>query len=295
MQIQEKKLIQDLFKKLKLAEKQSSFKDSEAETFIQKCLDNQPNSIYYMVQTILVQEVAIKKLNNIIKKLENKLKNFSSLSSSANSSSTPSKKSFLSDLINRYIPNESNETKNLNSNPTNNSSFYNKNDRPLNQFNENVNSSLPGSSFLTNALQTAVGVTGGIVAGNMLLNLFDHKKPEEDILNHVDENVIFTEEYENQYDNSDHLNTFENSKNYNNSSNDLENSTKHHNQDQNLENSDISDYDHNENIPNLNQSSSVSDIDQINNNNISEYEDYDINNLESFNDDDILDEDYNNE
>ncbi|CAL4319933.1 Putative uncharacterized protein Yba2 [Buchnera aphidicola (Chaitophorus sp. 3695)] len=287
MNIQEKKLIKDLFKKLNLAEKNSSFKDLEAENFIQKNLKKQPNVIYYMIQTILVQEVAIKKLNNIIKKLENELK--------TSTPSTSSKKSFLSDLISKYIPNESNEAKNFNSTSRTNHSYYNKNDRPLNQSNENINTSMSGgsSSFLTNALQTAVGVTGGIVAGNMLLNLFDHNKPAEDILNYSDENFVSNEEY--PYDSKNNFNEFEDSKNHDNLSDNLENSSEHHHIDQNSIDSDLSNDDNNENIIDSNNSDSILETNEINQDNFSDFSNRDINHQEYFDDEDILDEDYDSE
>jgi len=36
-----------------------------------------------------------------------------------------------------------------------------------------------GSGFLGGALQTAAGVAGGMMVGNLLMNLFDHHRPEE--------------------------------------------------------------------------------------------------------------------
>ncbi|MCW5197739.1 DUF2076 domain-containing protein [Buchnera aphidicola] len=288
MQTQEKKLIQDLFKKLNLAEKNSSSKDLEAENFIKKNLEKQPNSIYYLIQTILVQEVAIKKLNNIIKKLEDKLKN--------SSSSVIPKKSFLSDLINRYIPNKSSKDTNFSSNTRKNNSYYNTNERPLNQSNENINtSSIPGSgsSFLTNALQTAVGVTGGIVAGNMLLNLFDHNKPEEDILNHSNENFISNEEYENQYNNVNNFDSFEYPNNNDNLSQDLENSSEYDRTNQDLKDSDISN--NNESTTDFNDSRNFLDTNDFSQDDAYNFDNRNINTQESFDNEDMLDEDYDTE
>ncbi|NIH40977.1 MAG: DUF2076 domain-containing protein [Buchnera aphidicola (Periphyllus aceris)] len=182
MNNKEKDLILDLFTRLKKAEKSSSERDKKAENFIQDCLKKQPNAIYYIIQTVLVQEIAIKNLNNIIKKLKDKEKEISNNSY---------KKSFLSGLLEKYIPSNKNNKLNNNSNLRKN--FYSTNNSlPSNKsFNENFNSSLGGTpgSFLGNALQTAAGVAGGMIAGNMLMNLF-HKNNGEDIFNNTENNFF---------------------------------------------------------------------------------------------------------
>lgn len=287
MQIQEKKLIKDLFKKLKLAENKSSFKDIEAESCIKKCLKKQPNAIYYMIQTILVQEVAIKKLNDIIKNLKNQSK--------TSSSNTSSEKSFLSELINKYIPNKSNESKKFDTNSRTENFYHNKYDRSSSPFHENMNTSASGNSFLTNALQTAVGVTGGIVAGNMLLNLFDHNKPEEDILNHSERNFISENEDNNQYDSINNENTFEDFQDHDFIPENMKNTSEDNYENENFINSDVSNV-NNTNIHDLNDTSeNISDVNNLNKDDISEFEDRNISDQEYFENEDVLDEDYNDD
>ncbi|NIH16669.1 MAG: DUF2076 family protein [Buchnera aphidicola (Periphyllus lyropictus)] len=174
MENKEKKLIKSLFKRLKNAEKKSSLRDEKAEKFIKECLLNQPNSVYYMIQIILVQEVAIQKLHKNIEDLEKLIEK--------NSFSQSNKKSFLSGLLEKYT------TPSI---KKNSSSINLKKNIPLN-INRKYESSFgsdysniisSGSSFLGNALQTAVGVAGGVVVGNMLTNLFHKHKPEDNLFN----------------------------------------------------------------------------------------------------------------
>ncbi|PPI86258.1 DUF2076 domain-containing protein [Candidatus Pantoea edessiphila] len=168
MELEEKNLIEKLFQRLQKAEENSSVRDCEAEKLIQDCISKQPISPYYMVQTILIQEAALNKLNQEILKLKNEI---FQLQMNQNKD-----KSFLGRLFN------SNQT--AQSAPTNN----------LHPFTEANNSFVPSnmqarnstSSFMSGALQTAVGVAGGVVIGNMLSNMFHHSAPEE-ILNVIDD------------------------------------------------------------------------------------------------------------
>lgn len=184
----EKKLIIDLFKKIKNVELQTPNKDIEAEKLINFLLNNQNNAVYYMVQTILVQEIIIQELNDKIKKIENQTNNSISQSSS-----------FLSDHLKNKILDM----------PIQNNSLYNNKYDTYKKFESNIldtnylnnknnysgsNTSGGGiSSFLGNALQTAVGVAGGMVAGNMITDFFQNHDKEHDISNHEN--------------NSDHIDT----------------------------------------------------------------------------------------
>jgi len=206
MDKKEKKLIEELFLRLKEAEK-SSTRDENAEKFIYDCYDKQKNSVYYMIQTILVQEVAIKKLNQIIQQLEEKNKNLSDANS---------KKTFLSGLMEKYIPNKKVKKENLNDNVLNNSNNVHKFSNPVNSENSNYTPPLSGSGFLGNALQTAAGVAGGIVAGNMLMNLFNKNHSEEEIFHGMHNNYIFPQENSGIYNHHENLNNLEHSESFTN-------------------------------------------------------------------------------
>ncbi|WP_422667130.1 DUF2076 domain-containing protein [Buchnera aphidicola] len=173
MQDKEKKLIENLFNRLKTTELNSSPRDEEADILIKNLVKNQPSSSYYMIQTILIQETAIQKMNAKIEELKDQILKIES-------KNNIKKPSFLSGFFSKK--NSSSPVY-----PSNNNTW--KNDAaPVPQ---NINSSIPynnnssSSSFLSNALQTATGVAGGMILGNMLMNLFQHTKPEEDIFNTI--------------------------------------------------------------------------------------------------------------
>ncbi|CAL4319783.1 DUF2076 domain-containing protein [Buchnera aphidicola] len=152
MKNSEKILIQNLFDRLRSMEKTASDKDKEAWKFIESLLDHQKNSIYYMVQTILIQETIIHDLKNKINFLEKQVANYS-------------QSSFLSPSLQKQVLNDDHCSSVKNSKNIQDDTNYNiQNKRTI-------------SSFLGNALQTAAGVAGGIFAGNILTNLFSY--PQE--------------------------------------------------------------------------------------------------------------------
>lgn len=61
MKDEEKNLIENLFHRLKKTELSSSERDDMADNLIQNFVIKQPHSSYYMVQTLLIQETALKK------------------------------------------------------------------------------------------------------------------------------------------------------------------------------------------------------------------------------------------
>lgn len=62
--------IQDLFEKLDQVERQSRPRDAEAEAFIREQIARQPGAPYYMAQTIVVQEQALQAAQARIEELE---------------------------------------------------------------------------------------------------------------------------------------------------------------------------------------------------------------------------------
>jgi hypothetical protein len=186
MEDQEKQLIEGLFHRLKNTELHSNDRDEQADELIQKLVKKQPFSSYYMTQTILIQETAIKKMSIQIEELKKRIEELK------NHNSTK-KTSFLSNF---FKSNSSAENKSLDDNVW-------KNDmrRQSHHINPNISSPVAQqtpiitrhSSFLSNALQTATGVAGGMILGNMLMNVFSHSKPEEEVMdtiNHHESSVI---------------------------------------------------------------------------------------------------------
>lgn len=188
MEQNEKILIEDLFNRLEHVEKKSSVRDELAEKLIKELLVKQYNAPYYMTQIILVQEEAIKKLNERISQLETEI---SSIQEKKKKNSTTS---FLSGLFgSNNTTSASNNKKNTWGNTPGKQDY---NSLPVGSTTVptgnigTVGSSGNISSFLGSALQTATGVAGGIVMGNMLMNLFQHKNSGEDFFNNVSSSSI---------------------------------------------------------------------------------------------------------
>ncbi|UPT14555.1 DUF2076 domain-containing protein [Buchnera aphidicola] len=179
----EKKLIENLFCRLKKTELNSFERDTEANSLIQDLVKNQPYSSYYMTQTILIQETAIKKLSLKVEELNKKISDLKL--------NQPNKKSsFLSNLFKKEsIPSErSNNVWKSNQNIT--GSYNPLPVSPSTMSNSASNSGGASNGFLKNALQTATGVAGGMVLGNMLMNIFNHSKPEEEVFDTINESSI---------------------------------------------------------------------------------------------------------
>ncbi|QCO70748.1 DUF2076 domain-containing protein [Buchnera aphidicola] len=187
MKDEEKNLIENLFHRLKKIELNSSERDESADNLIQNLVKKQPASSYYMTQTILIQETAIKKMSMKIEELKTKIKQL-------NKEELNKKRSFLSSFFKK------NSSAQVSSND--NSMWQKKTDTLPNNYSNTtslpVNQSFPttnsngsrSSSFLGSALQTATGVAGGMILGNMLMNVFNHTKPEEDIFDTVNKSSL---------------------------------------------------------------------------------------------------------
>ncbi|CAL4042411.1 Putative uncharacterized protein Yba2 [Buchnera aphidicola (Phyllaphis fagi)] len=182
----EKTMIENLFSRLKHTENKTPNRDQEAERIIHNLSSKQVNSIYYMVQTILVQESIIHKLNNQVKLLQN-------AQNDRNNKNTE----FLSSKLGNNIFNTKKDDINSNYRNDNKGKYYSSDNK---DYSTTKNSMLGGvSSFLGNAVQTAVGVAGGMVAGNMLTNLFNHDQSEKNIENnllntsYLDSNMVSSE------------------------------------------------------------------------------------------------------
>jgi uncharacterized protein len=173
MYSQEHQLIEGLFSRLKQAESQTGPRDAAAEQLIKEHLQQQPGAPYYMAQAILIQEAAMKKLNERITELENRV---------AQQQQQPQQSSggFLSSLFgggSRQQPQQQQ------------SAWSNAPQQPQPQqpqYNTAPAAPSRGTGFLGGALQTAVGVAGGVVMADMLTSLFHHSQPEE-IVNIINE------------------------------------------------------------------------------------------------------------
>ncbi|MBB1200474.1 DUF2076 domain-containing protein [Enterobacteriaceae bacterium 89] len=177
MQAEEQRLIDGLFSRLKQAETQSAPRDATAEGVIAQHIQAQPAAPYYMAQTILIQEAAIKQLNEKIQALQSEV---TQLQSSKQSSG-----GFLAGLfgggqpasqVNDPIPGAQN--------------YGRPGAAPQAGYAapaaQNYAPGRSGGGFMAGALQTAAGVAGGVVLGNMLMNMFSGTHPQE-IVNIIEE------------------------------------------------------------------------------------------------------------
>lgn len=179
MQTEEQRLIDGLFSRLKQAEEQSAPRDAGAESAIARYVAVQPAAPYYMAQTILIQEAAVKQLNQRIEALESQV---SQLQSSRQSSG-----GFLAGLFggggNGAAPSTGGSgpipgAQNYARQPTRQADF------PPQQ--QGYGPARSGGGFMSGALQTAAGVAGGVVLGNVLMNMFSGSHPQ-DIVNIIEE------------------------------------------------------------------------------------------------------------
>lgn len=182
MQNEEQQLIDNLFSRLKQAETQSGPRDAGAEQLIKQHLQTQPGAPYYMSQAILIQEAALKKLNAQVADLENRLAQAQQQQQAPQQSSG----GFLSSLFGggsrQSAPQQQQPV--WNSAPQQPQQQYAP--PPQQQY---AAPPARGTGFLGGALQTAVGVAGGVVMADMLTSMFHHSQPEE-IVNIINEPAL---------------------------------------------------------------------------------------------------------
>lgn len=178
MQSEEQQLIENLFSRLKQAETQSGPRDAGAEQLIKQHLQNQPGAPYYMSQAILIQEAALKKLNVQVTDLENRL-------AQAQQQQAPQQSSggFLSSLFGGGSRPAAQQQPAWGNPPPQPQQQY----APPQQ--QSAAPAARGTGFLGGALQTAVGVAGGVVMADMLTSMFHHSQPEE-IVNIINEPAL---------------------------------------------------------------------------------------------------------
>lgn len=148
---EEKQLIEGLFDRLAKAEKETGERDPQASEQIQQRVAAQPHSPYYMAQTIIIQEEALKRLNARVEELE---RNTQSQSSGG----------FLAGLFGGD-QNRGGSREQTRRAPPASSGFA------------NAARGGRGGGFLGGALQTAAGVAGGVLLGNMLMDMFGGGEP----------------------------------------------------------------------------------------------------------------------
>lgn len=176
MNSEEQSLIDGLFARLRDTEAQTAPRDAQAEAQINRHLVQQPAAPYYMAQAMLIQEAAIKRLDQRVKELE--------AQAARAQEQRPSSSGFLAGLFgggqsqeprpasSQQRPDGWGQTRF--SQPGGNASYAsNPNDfRP-------AQAAPQGGGFLRGALQTAAGVAGGMLVADLLTGMFHHSQPQE--------------------------------------------------------------------------------------------------------------------
>lgn len=133
----DRQVIENLFVKLSQVEQQNPSRDATSEHFIAGSIARQPAAPYYMAQTIVVQEQALKSAEAKIKQLEADLQ-------SARQQPQPQKQS----------------------------PFARGGAGPWGASTQQNTSARTGGGFLAGAAQTAMGVAGGMLLGNAIAGMF---------------------------------------------------------------------------------------------------------------------------
>ena len=157
MDHQDRQAIEQLFGKLAQVESQSAAPDAQAAEFIRSRIGQQPNAPYYMAQTIVVQEQALSVAHGRIQQLEQEL-----------ASRPASGGGFLSGLFGggqtRPQPHQPYQPQPMQGLPP----------HMAPGMVPGMGGMAParGGGFLAGAAQTAMGVAGGVLIGNMIAGAF---------------------------------------------------------------------------------------------------------------------------
>jgi hypothetical protein len=190
MNSEEQTLIDGLFSRLQQAETEAAPRDAQAEARIKEHLTRQPAAGYFMTQAILVQEAALKSLDEQNKQLTQQAQQLQAELQAAKAQSAapaPSGGGFLSSIFGgspRPAPTQS-------AAPASTGGW--REPAPQQNFGapppNYAQQAAPaaGSSFLGGALKTAAGVAGGVMLAQGISSLFHHNQQPEEIVEVIKE------------------------------------------------------------------------------------------------------------
>ncbi|KIC82418.1 DUF2076 domain-containing protein [Pseudomonas sp. C5pp] len=198
MNTEEQTLIDGLFGRLKQAEDPSQPRDAQAQACIEEHVRQQPAAPYYMAQAILVQEAAIKRLDEQNKQLEAELKQARAQAEAARAGSAPSigGGGFLSSIFGSSGRNAAPavQPQRQAAAPVASGGGWREPSAP--GFSQ-PQAQQPGfgaaparsgaSSFLGGAMQTAAGVAGGVLLAQGISSLFNHNSQPEEVVEVIKE------------------------------------------------------------------------------------------------------------
>lgn len=150
MNDQDRQVIESLFTRLGEVERQAPPRDTEAEAFIQERIRQQPGAPYFMAQTVVMQEYALRQAQQQIEELERQV------------AQRPAGGGLFSNLFGGG-QNSSRSGTSVVGAPRASASGT-KAAAPLQPGR--------GGGFLAGAAQTAMGVAGGVLLGNAIAGMF---------------------------------------------------------------------------------------------------------------------------
>ncbi len=211
MQSEEQRLIDGLFGRLKEAETKTGPRDLQAEQQINQHIREQPSAPYYMAQAMIIQEAALKQMDQRVKELEAQVAQLQQTANGQQSSG-----GFLAGLFgggsrSTPSPREQYQAQQQNAAAWNNAQQggYSQPQQPAYAQPQQAAPSRAGG-FLGGALQTAAGVAGGVVLADMLTGMFRHSQPQE-IVNIIEETPApLDDSAMRNFDASNNLDTFNN-------------------------------------------------------------------------------------
>lgn len=200
MNSEEQTLIDGLFSRLQQAETDSAPRDAQAEARIKEHMTRQPAAGYYMTQSILVQEHALKNLDAQNKQQAQQIQQLQDELQRAKSQAAqpaPSSGGFLSSIFGGG----SRDAQPPQSAPASSGGGWREPARPsFGQPAPQQNYAVPqqnyqqpqqpaaapiGSGFLGGALKTAAGVAGGVMLAEGISSLFNHNSQQPQVVEEI--------------------------------------------------------------------------------------------------------------
>ncbi|WDM58796.1 DUF2076 domain-containing protein [Pseudomonas sp. NEEL19] len=196
MNTEEQTLIDGLFGRLKQAEDPSQPRDPQAQACIEQHLRQQPAAPYYMAQAILVQEAALKRLDEQNKQLQAELEQArAQAAQGGNSAPSAGGGGFLSSIFGTGGRTAAPPVQPQRPAPAAASAGGWR--EPAAPAYAQPMAQQPGvgaaparsgaSSFLGGAMQTAAGVAGGVLLAQGISSLFNHNSQPEEVVEVIKE------------------------------------------------------------------------------------------------------------
>ncbi|MGE8384964.1 MAG: DUF2076 domain-containing protein [Pseudomonas putida] len=201
MNTEEQTLIDGLFGRIRQAEDPSQPRDAQAQACIEQHLRQQPAAPYYMAQAILVQEAAIKRLDEQNKQLEAELKQARARAEAAqagNSAPGNGGGGFLSSIFGSGGRNAAPavQPQRPSTPPAAPGGGWREPSapgfpQPQQQPGFGAAPARGGaSSFLGGAMQTAAGVAGGVLLAQGISSMFNHNSQPEEVVEVIKEEPV---------------------------------------------------------------------------------------------------------